>query len=66
MFVSDQTADAVKVGVSVAPAALSLYGIGLQDWVYITSAIVAIMVMIEKLPIMFSRVRSLVRWIRSL
>lgn len=58
--------DSLKLGVSIAPATLTLFGVGLQDWVYITSALVAVMVMIEKAPVVISRIKSLVQWIKSL
>jgi hypothetical protein len=55
--------DSLKLGVSIAPATLTFFGVGLQDWVYITSALVAVMVMIEKAPIVINRVKTLYRWI---
>lgn len=55
--------DSLKVGASVAPAALTMFGIGLQDWVYITSAIVSLMFMIEKMPIVIQRFRTFANWI---
>lgn len=55
--------DSLKIGASVAPAALSLFGIGLQDWVYISSAIVSLMFIIEKMPVVINRFKSLIHWI---
>lgn len=55
--------DSLKVGASVAPAALSLFGISLQDWVYISSALVSLMFIIEKMPIVINRLRTLINWI---
>lgn len=55
--------DSLKVGASVAPAALTLFGIGLQDWVYITSAFVSIMFMIEKMPVVIQRFRTFFNWL---
>ena len=57
-----QVPDNLKVGVSIAPAALTLFGIGLQDWVYITSAIVSLMFVIEKMPVVIKRFKEFGNW----
>ena len=58
--------DSLKVGASVAPAALTLFGVGLQDWVYITSAFVSLMFMIEKMPIVIKRIKEFGSWVLTL
>ena len=57
--------DGAKVTVSVAAPILTLFGIPLQEWTYILSAIVSILFIIEKAPVILQRVKSFIRWIKT-
>jgi len=54
--------DSIKIGASVAPAALTWLGIDIHDWVYITSIIVSLMFVIEKMPVVIDRIKEFVNW----
>jgi hypothetical protein len=46
----DKIPETAKVGTAVGPAALTLAGLPLDQWILILSAIVSLLVIIEKLP----------------
>ena len=60
----DQVPDGVKVVASVSTPVLSILGFPVEQWGYVLSAIVAILFIIEKLPMLIQRIESLVKWIK--
>lgn len=50
--------DELKVGVSVSPPALYLFGVPLQEWTYVASLIVSVLFILEKGPGVYRKVRS--------
>jgi hypothetical protein len=63
-MITEHIPDSVKVSASLAAPSLSLFGLPIETWGYIASLIVAVMVIIEKTPIViqrFKEVRDLVR-----
>lgn len=57
--------DAVKVAGAVTAPALSFLGVTVEDWTFILSAIVSILFIIEKLPMLINRGKSFYQWIRK-
>lgn len=58
-----QVPDTVKIAVATGSSALTFIGIPVQEWMYILSAIVSFMFVIEKLPVFLERVRQFYRWV---
>lgn len=50
MQVYENIPESAKLATAVGPAALSLFGVPLEHWILILSAIVSILVIIEKIP----------------
>ncbi len=61
--VASQVPDGVKVTTAIAAPALSFLGLSPEEWTYILSAIVSILFIIEKLPMLFQRIRTVKEWI---
>lgn len=57
--ISEHIPDGIKVGVSVSAPALTVAGVPLEQWTFILSAIVSILFIIEKLPMLINRVKQL-------
>lgn len=58
-----QIPDTVKIAVATGSSALTFLGIPVQEWMYILSAIVSLMFVIEKMPIFIERVKQFKRWV---
>ena len=56
--------DSVKVSVATASSALTLFGVSVEQWMYALSAIVSILFIIEKAPILFIRINQFRNWIK--
>jgi hypothetical protein len=68
MTIQEQMAsvpDSVKITLATGSTALTMFGITVQDWMYIGSAIVSILFIIEKTPIFLQRMKELYRWMRG-
>lgn len=60
-----QIPDSAKIVVATSSSALTLFGIPVEQWMYIMSAVVSLLFIVEKLPMLFTRVRQLKEWIRA-
>lgn len=65
LHISEHIPDGVKVGVSVSAPALTVAGIPLEEWTFILSAIVSILFILEKLPMLIHRMKNVVAKIRK-
>lgn len=68
MTIQEQLAsvpDSVKIGIATGSSALTLFGVSVQDWMYILSAIVSILFIIEKAPVLFVRAKEFWNWIKN-
>ena len=63
MNIYENIPETVKVSTAVGPAALSLYGLPIEQWVFILSAVVSILVIVEKLPKAIQAIRNMYQWI---
>lgn len=57
--ISEHIPDGLKVGVSVSAPALTVVGIPLEQWTFILSAIVSLLFIVEKLPMLINRIKQL-------
>lgn len=57
--------DSIKIGLATGSSALTLFGVSVQDWMYILSAIVSLLFIIEKAPVFIQRVKELIKWVRD-
>jgi hypothetical protein len=57
--ISEHIPDGVKVGASLSAPTLSFAGVPLEEWTFILSAIVSILFIIEKLPMLINRLKKL-------
>lgn len=60
----DQIPDGAKVAASAAAPVLSLLGLPLQEWTYILSAIVSVLFIIEKTPVLIARIKQLKDYVK--
>lgn len=58
-----QIPDTVKIAVATGSSALTFLGIPVEQWMYILSAIVSLMFVIEKMPIVWERMKQLKRFL---
>ena len=56
--------DGIKVGTAVSAPMLNLFGVPIEEWTFILSAIVSLLFIIEKLPIFILRCKTFVRWLK--
>lgn len=61
----DHIPDTVKVSVSVAAPGLHFLGVSVEQWTFVLSAAVSILFIIEKLPMLISRVKTFIQWIKK-
>jgi len=61
----DQVPDGAKVAVSVASPVLSFLGVPLQEWTYVLSAIVSLLFIIEKTPLLIQRIKELIKKVKN-
>ncbi len=59
----EQVPDAVKAGVAVSSPVLALFGYPVEQWGFVLSAIVALLFIVEKLPMFITRLWQLKEWI---
>lgn len=64
--ISENVPDTIKVGASVAAPSLSVLGLPVEQWGYVLSAVVAIMVIIEKTPVVVQRLKALYAKIKQM
>ena len=57
--------DGIKVGTAVSAPVLNLFGVPIEEWTFILSAIVSVLFIIEKLPIFILRCKTFVRWLKE-
>lgn len=60
----DQVPDGVKVAVSVGSPVLAFFGYPVEQWGFVLSAIVALLFIVEKLPMFIKRVKDLIDWMK--
>ena len=57
--------DSVKVSAAVSAPSLSFLGVQIESWGYILSIVVAVMVIIEKTPIVIQRLKEVINIVRN-
>jgi hypothetical protein len=61
----DHIHDTVKVGASVAAPGLHFLGVSVEEWTFVLSAVVSILFIIEKMPMLITRLKGFIRWIKK-
>lgn len=57
--------DTAKVAVSTAAPVLELFGIPVSEWTYVLSAIVSLLFIIEKSPMLYQRLKDLYEYVQA-
>lgn len=65
MDIYERIPEAAKVGTALGPAALTLMGIPLDQWLLILSAVVSLLIIVEKLPKAIHAIKNIVEWVRG-
>ena len=58
--------DYIKMSFVVAPSGMHFFGIQVEDWAMIMSIVVALLVVIEKSPMLINRIKLFYQWIKNL
>lgn len=61
----EQVNDTMKFGLATAAPVLTVFGVPVETWGYILSAIVSLMFIIEKTPIVYSRLKQFREWLNE-
>ncbi len=61
----DQVPDGLKVAGAIAAPVLTIFGVTVEDWTFILSAIVSLFFIIEKLPMFILRVKAFYKWMNE-
>ena len=57
--------ETAKVTTAVGPAVMTLMGMPLDQWILVLSAIVSLLVIIEKLPKVITAIQNIVQWVKG-
>lgn len=57
--------EAAMAAPPVSVAGLTLWGVGLSDWVLIATLVYTLFLITDKTPAMLARVRQFVRWVKG-
>ncbi len=63
MNIYEQVPESAKLSTALGPAAFSLMGMPLEQWVYVLSAVVSLFIIIEKLPKVVHSIKSMKDWL---
>ena len=58
--------DSVKVASATTPTVMTIAGIPVEQWMFVASFIVSVMFIVEKVPVIITRIKQLVNWIKTL
>lgn len=61
----EQINDTAKVSLATAAPVLTVFGVPVETWGYILSAIVSLMFIIEKIPMFVIRMKQFKRWLNE-
>lgn len=64
-MITEQIPDSVKLASVTTPSIMTLWGIPVEQWMYVASAIVSVMFVIEKAPIVVRNIKTFIRWAKS-
>lgn len=57
--------DVAKVVVATSSSVLTIFGLPVEQWMYILSGIVSLLFIIEKIPMLIKRMKELYGYIKS-
>ncbi len=61
----ENISDTAKLATATATPVLAMFGVPIEQWVFVLSAILTILFIVEKLPKAFSSVRHMYRWMKG-
>lgn len=62
---TDHIPDSLKLTAATSPTVLNLWGIPVEQWMFIASAVVSIMFVIEKAPVCIRNIKIFINWIKD-
>lgn len=65
MQILEHIPDSLKIAASTGPSVVTLFGIPMEQWTYVASAVVSVMFVIEKMPVMIKRLKEFYAWMRE-
>lgn len=65
MQVLEQVPDSVKISAALSSSAFTFMGLPVEQWMYILSAIVSILFILEKIPKVIQSMQKTYRWIKG-
>lgn len=57
--------DSVKLAGATTPTVMTVAGIPVEQWMFVASSIVSVMFIVEKIPVLITRVKQFINWIKS-
>lgn len=61
----EQVPDGVKATIAVSSPVLAIFGYPVEQWGFVLSALVALLFIVEKIPMLITRLRQLGAWIND-
>lgn len=65
MQILEQVPDSVKISTAVSSSVFTFVGLPVEQWMYILSAVVSILFILEKIPKAIASVQSVYRWLKG-
>ena len=62
----EKVPDSAKVLGATGSTTLTLMGVPVEQWMYVASAIVSVLFIIEKMPITIQRCKQFINWVKGL
>lgn len=63
--VTESLPDTIKVAAAASAPLLTVFGITVEEWAFILSAIASIVLVIERIPMVINHIRMFRSWIRK-
>lgn len=64
MSVLEQIPDSLKLAAATCPTVLHIWGYPVEQWMYVVSAVVSIMFIIEKSPVVIKNIKMLINYVK--
>lgn len=61
----EQIPDSIKVATATTPTVMTFMGMPVEQWMFVGSIIVSLMFIVEKTPMMITRIKQLIDWIKN-
>lgn len=61
---SQQVPDSVKIAAATSSSVLTFLGLPVEQWMFLLSAVVSVLFIIEKVPMLINRIRQLKEYVK--